>query len=266
MRQRVRRLLQRVAPTWTIGLLARRARAHSHRVVQEWGCGVLNQTLIKHLGPAVQEGPFAGAILGRMATAEHLGPYLLGVYESELDRAWDVVFRGSYPQIVDIGAKFGYYAVGFALRYPAAAVVAFDADSWARRATREMAAANRVTNITVLGVCGPDWLMSDLRDGAFVISDCEGYEAELFSAEVLPYLRTVTLIIETHDEAVPGVTDRLRLAFAQTHTVDVIADGIGRRFSTRTLDFLSDHDVQFANKEIRPPSQKWLLCVPKLTS
>ena len=56
-----------------------------------------------------------------------------------------------FPQIVDVGAKFGYYAVGLARRYPAAAVVAYDVDWWARRACRRMAAANGVGNVDGVG-------------------------------------------------------------------------------------------------------------------
>jgi len=252
-----------LAPRWTTAWLSRRARAHSHRVVKGWGCLELNATLIAHLGPTVQEGPFAGEILTPMASLEHLGPFLLGVYESELDEAWAAVFERSYTQIVDVGAKFGYYAVGLARRYPSAAVVAFDTDSWARRATHEMAVANQVTNIEVLVFCGPEWLQSKLRPGAFIVSDCEGYEAALFSAEVAPYLRDATMIIETHDLTVPGVTDQLRATFAATHDVRSFGVDAVRRVYSGPLDFLNAHDAEFANREIRPPSQQWLLCVPR---
>ena len=266
MKSLVRRLLMGIAPVWTTEWLSRRARAHSHRVVRGWGCAALNEKLITHLGPTVQEGPFAGEILTPMASAEHLGPFLLGVYESELDAAWDIVFRRTYPQIVDIGAKFGYYAVGLARRYPEAAVVAFDTDSWARRATREMAAANHVANIELRSFCGPEWLKSGLRPGAFVISDCEGYEADLFSPDVAPHLCDTTLIIETHDGIVAGVTDRLRAIFAPTHDVREFGVEASRRVSSRPLEFLSAQEAEFANREIRPPTQSWLLCVPRTRS
>jgi hypothetical protein len=57
-------------------------------------------------------GPFAAIDLTASADAEHLGPFLLGVYERELDGAWARIFRGEDTQILDVGAKFGYYAVG----------------------------------------------------------------------------------------------------------------------------------------------------------
>jgi hypothetical protein len=230
--------------------------------VKEWGCDALNRKLLEHLGNAVQQGPFAGLVLSPRTRAEHLGPYLLGVYESELDPAWKTVLRGTYSRIVDVGAKFGYYAVGLAKRYPETPVVAFDTDGWARRAIREMAAANGTGNVEVRGYCDPEWLVRNLGEGAFILSDCEGYEATLFNREILPALRTATLIVETHDRFVPGVSDRLRSDLAATHTVRVLGEGESRRTSSLDLDFLTEQERRLANDDIRSP-QLWLLCLPR---
>src|SRR5689334_13278165 len=105
-------LLYTAAPRWTAAVMSARARAHSHAVAKSWGCEALNRTLVERLGPVVQDGPFAGLALTPMSHREHLAPFLLGVYESELDGAWGAVWRGAYPQIIDIGARFGYYAIG----------------------------------------------------------------------------------------------------------------------------------------------------------
>ncbi len=75
------------APRWTTSLLSARARAHSHRVIASWGCGSLTRKLVERFGSDVQEGPFVGLTLTPMTYAEQLGPYLLGVYESELSGA-----------------------------------------------------------------------------------------------------------------------------------------------------------------------------------
>jgi hypothetical protein len=262
VRRLIRRALHRVAPRWTVEISSARARAHAHRLVRSWGCDVLNRKLIERFGPAVLEGPFAGLTLSPMTRAEHLGPYLLGVYESELDRAWETVFRRTYSQIVDVGAKFGYYAVGLAKRYPDAPVVAFDTDLWARRAVREMAAANGTPNVEVRSYCEPGWLVRELRQEAFIISDCEGYEGTLFGREVLPALRSATLIIETHDQFVPGVSERLRRDLGSTHAVRVFGEGEGRRVSSWDLGFLSEEERRLANDDIRS-EQLWLLCVPR---
>ena len=262
MKQFVKRMMYAVSPRWTTALMSSRARAQSHRVAASWGCGTINHKLIGQLGNHVQEGPFAGLKLTPMTYAEHLGPYLLGVYESELDAAWAVVFCGSYTQILDIGAKFGYYAVGLAKRYPSASVVAFDTDWWARNAVRELIVANNVGNIEVKGFCSRDWLTRHTQAAAFIISDCEGYEAVLFGPDVIPRLHTATLIIEAHDCFVPGMRDTLRGALGETHLVRVYSDDSGRRQPAHQLDFLSESERRLAVQEVRPP-QSWLLCLPK---
>jgi hypothetical protein len=263
MKQLIKRILYGVAPEWTTALMSAKARAHSHRVVQEWGCGPIHQKLIERLGTGVQEGPFAGMKLTDMTFAEQIGPYLLGVYESELDAAWETVFRGSYRQIIDIGAKFGFYAVGLARKYPQAEVMAFDTDWWARKAVREMAAANQTPNVKVVGFCTSGWLAQNTCEGAFIISDCEGFEGVLFSDEVIARLGTATLIVETHDCLVPGVCERLHQAFGKTHMVKIVGMDGSRRAPNVNLSFLaSDRDRELASQEARP-DQIWLLCLPK---
>jgi hypothetical protein len=261
LRRLIRRALHRVAPRWTVEISSARARAHAHRLVESWGCGELNRKLIGRFGASVQEGPFAGLILSPMTHAEHLGPYLLGVYESELEPAWETVFRRTYTQIVDVGAKLGYYAVGLARRYRQTPVVAFDTDVWARGAVREMAAPNGTPNVEVRSYCEPGWLVRNLREGAFVLSDCEGYEGTLFGREALPALRAATLLVETHDQFVPGVSERLRRDLGATHDVRVFGEGEARRVSSLDLGFLSEEERRLANDDIRS-EQRWLLCVP----
>lgn len=251
-----------VAPKHTTALLSARARAHSHRVVAQWGCVEINRRIAARFGSAVQEGPFRGTILTPTTHAEHLGPFLLGVYESELGPAWDVILGGTYPQIVDVGAKFGYYAVGLARLFPTAQVVAFDTDPWARAATREMVAANGTTNVAVRGFCDPRWMRTALLPGAFVFSDCEGFEGPLFTSEPIPHLASATLIVETHDELNPGVTERLRSRLSPTHAIRIFTGDSPRRESTRDLAFLSADERRLATHEVRGP-QAWLFCTPK---
>lgn len=262
MRQFAKRILGRIAPQWTTSLLSARARVESHRCVALWGSGPVVDRLIERFGNRVQEGPFAGLVLTPMALAEQLGPYLLGLYESELEGAWDIVFRGSYTQVIDIGARFGYYAVGLAKRYPQASVVAFDTDWWARKATRQMAAANGAWNVDVRSFCTPAWLERNAREDALILSDCEGYEAILFQPGIIPRLRSATLIIETHEVFSPGVINRLREAFGATHRVLEIGQEAARRTTSHSLDFLTDDERRLATREVRT-DQSWLLCLPR---
>ena len=262
MKRVLKSILYSICPKWTTAIMSARARAHSHRVVKEWGCWELNQKLVARFGPTVQEGPFQGTVLGPMSHLEHLGPYLLGVYESELDPAWDVILAHTYTQIIDVGAKFGYYAVGLARRFPEAEVVAFDTDRWARQATREMADLNGAHHVRVEGYCDPAWLAAHLRPGALIISDCEGYEGELLASRTISNLPTATLVVEVHEELSPGVSARLREALKPTHDIKELASGAKRRQSTLELTTFSDQERSMANNEIRPP-QNWYLCCPR---
>ena len=257
----MRSVLLSVAPRWGLEIMSARTRAHSQRMLASWGCGPVNRKLFEKLGTRVLGGPFAGLLLTDRLVVEQIGPYLLGVYESEIHEAWAVVFRKNYKQILDIGAKFGYYAVGLALRYPQADVVAFDTDWWARRALHEVAAANHVRNLDVRGLCSPDWLLRHLRPGALVVSDCEGYETTVLQPDRTESLRSATVIVESHDAIVPQTTERLMAALGATHRVRSFSSGVSRS-APEALDFLAPEERAIACQEVRSPTV-WLLCIPR---
>ncbi|MFM7128491.1 MAG: hypothetical protein ACKO0V_03930 [bacterium] len=261
-KQSLKNLLYRVAPRWTTEFMSARARAYSQKMIASWGCGEVNRLLADRCGMKVLSGPWAGMTLGPAALSEQLGPYLLGVYESELDAAWAQLLQQQYTQIVDIGAKFGYYAVGLARLYPAAPVIAFDTDWWARQAIHELAAANQTTNVNVCGYCSPEWLVSGVKAGALVVSDCEGFESALFSQATIQSLTKVTLIIETHDCFVPGVSDRLEQLFRGSHDCRRVGLTEQRRPSPVNLDFLTAEQRKLAEHEVRD-RQVWLVCTPR---
>lgn len=260
IKKTLKALLFAIAPQSAVALFSARARAHSHRVVESWGCLEINQQLIAKFGEVVQSGHFSGLVLSPMTRREHLGPFLLGTYESELDNAWEVILRGRYSQIIDVGAKFGYYAIGLARLFPETPVVAFDTDAWARKASREMAVANGVPNVVVRGFCSTPWLLTELRESAFIISDCEGYEGELLASVPIPQLSSATMLIELHEEMRPGVTEQIRARFEASH--DILAVGQGRRESTQDLGFLTEKQRHLATHEVRG-AQSWILCTPK---
>src|SRR5688500_9445100 len=148
----IRDLLRAVLPqTVLTALTARRGRRHSHRLNAEWGIVALSETLLERLEGSVQAGPFRGLVLPKAAAPEHLAPYLLGTYERELHDFWNALQPGSIPLIVNVGAKFGYYAVGLSvsLRAP---VIAYDPDPWAQRVLAQTAALNR-TEVAIRGRC-----------------------------------------------------------------------------------------------------------------
>lgn len=250
-----------IAPETFTALQSARARGHSHRLVREWGLLDLNRKLIDRYGPTVQAGPFAGMTLTPMTRREHLGPFLLGTYEAELHTWLERIAARPFSHILDVGAKFGYYAVGLARRMPATPVIAFDTDWWARAATEEMALANRVPHAVPSGYCSPRWLDRHLLPNAFVFSDCEGYEGELFGRSKTTALSTATLLIEIHDELVSGVGARIRARFAETHSVEA-AVAVPREPISALSEFLSTDEAATAIREYRGP-QEWLLLTPR---
>ena len=127
LKQHAKRVLTTLAPETTTAIQSARSRAHSHGLHRQWGIVDLNRKLISHFGPIVQWGPFRGHP-SPMTYPEHLGPYLLGIYEAELHPWLEEVAAGRYTQILDVGAKFGYYAVGLARRLPGVPITAFDTD------------------------------------------------------------------------------------------------------------------------------------------
>jgi len=263
LKRLIKAALYKLAPRWTTEFMSARARAHSHRVVRAWGCGEIAEAIFSKLGDRVLEGPFAGIQLTPMTKQEHIAPFLFGTYESELDPAWDAVLAGSYDRVIDIGSKFGYYAVGLALRFPQAVVTAFDTDPWARRATHEMMRANGTANVRVEGYCDQANLVSSAGERTFVISDCEGYEAQLFDANVAASLHAAVMIIETHDCLVQGTRRKLTELLDHTHTVRTIGGDSRRRVFDKPLEFLSESQRELALNEIRP-EQDWLICFPKV--
>jgi hypothetical protein len=251
-----------IAPQWTIERQSAKQSAAQRANAAKQGCPAINAAIAERYGHAVLEGPFAGTVISPMMMQDQIGPYLLGVYESELDSAWVRVLAGRYEQIIDIGAKFGYYAVGMARRYPDAEVHAFDTDPWARDVITEMAAVNATKNVHVGGFCTPAWMQANVKEHSFVFSDCEGYESVLFTPETVSTYRQSTLIIETHDCYVPGVTEQLRKVFAGTHELEIFGETSSHRASAVDLSFLSEPQRILATTEFRPP-QIWYLLTPK---
>lgn len=264
MKQLLKQLLFSTAPVWATSFFSERARVHSHRVIESWGCARINESLFARFGDRVLSGPFRGLVLSPPTKVEQIGPFLLGIYESELHPAWDIVLRGHFGQIVDIGAKFGYYAIGLARCYPASRVIAFDTDRWAQQVMGKMARDNGVSNVEIRHYCSPKWLANNLAEGAFVLSDCEGFEGKLFCSVPIPNLHTATLIIESHDDLVPGVSGRLRERLAPTHHVMEITSGSDHRINPVDLGFLDEREQSLATKEVRGGKQVWLLGLPKV--
>ncbi len=216
----------------------------------------------------VRGGPFAGMAYVHEASGSLLAPKLLGTYELEVHPAIEAMVARRPDVVVDVGAAEGYYAVGMARRVPAARVVAYDTDRYARHLLHRMVAANGVGDrVRVAGHCTAADLEATIAPAArpAVISDCEGFEDHLLAPDVAPALRRADVLVEVHGAVAAGVGDRLRQRFAATHHIQAVA--VRPRLATDgpADTGLPTADLRDALDEHRWDPSGWLYLTPLAT-
>lgn len=174
----------------------------------------------------IKNGPFKGMIYPEWnSRGSMLLPKLFGTYENELWEVIDKIKSNKYAKIIDIGCAEGYYAVGFARIFPLSKIVACDIDEKSRELCKRMAKANKVEDrVLVSGKFSfEDLKLIDPNSRNLIISDCEGFENDLFTEETLSHLVHSDLIIETHDFIIPGTLKKLSQLFSETHHLEIIS-------------------------------------------
>jgi hypothetical protein len=228
--------------------------------------------LARELSPSltVLHGPFRGLRYVRAeAAGSALLPKVLGCYEHELHPVIERVLRTDYTDIVDVGCAEGYYAVGFGMRSPAATVRAFDTSPRARRLCAELAEHNGVAARLRLGdLCNEAVLLGlPLGRRALIVSDCEGYEAQLFTPSVAVQLARHDLLIEVHEADDPDLSRTLQSRFAATHDITVV-DSVDDRHKLRLYELpeLAGYDSRTRLRivrEGRAGAMEWLYCAAR---
>ena len=259
-RQSLKRLLLRLFPVATTTLLSIRSRRLSHRLVRSWGLREIDDKIIDHYGLRVSGGPFEGLELPEAARAEHLGPYLLGTYESELHSWLEEIRSRNFNQIIDVGAKFGYYAVGLARWFPEAECLAYDTDPWARQAMDGAIRRNGVRNVAVGGYLRRGSLDVLIRPPTLIVSDCEGFEVELFLSGPADAFRECWLLIELHEAAAPGIGRAMSNHFRESHRVATVSK-TPREASAPLVELLGLEAAGRALVEARS-DQDWMFLRP----
>ncbi|WP_428929737.1 hypothetical protein [Marinibacterium sp. SX1] len=218
----------------------------------------------------VTAGPFAGMRYpDAAATGSALLPKLAGSYESELAEFIEIARSRDYGLILDIGCAEGFYAVGLARLFPDARVLAYDVDAGARAMCRRMAEANDVADrVDIQGFCDTARL-KELAGAprALLFADCEGFEAELFTAETAPALAGHDIIIECHDFKDPTITPGIVAAFSASHDVTFArARSELAKAQDPDLPAIRGYNAEtrrFIVSEARNPGQFWLFLSSK---
>lgn len=219
----------------------------------------------------VKNGIFKGM---RYPSADAVGsvllPKLLGSYEKELEDVFAEILHKDYGAIVDVGCAEGYYAVGLALRFPKARVYAFDTNKYAQKLCHEMARLNGVDGrLAIGGLLDESALLAlPLSGPALIITDCEGYEKQLFTPRVVAALARHDVLIEVHDLFDMEISAVLRERFKDTHNLRVIeSSDVPKKVRTYRFPELEPYDagVRFSILgEGRGGSMEWFYFTPKV--
>lgn len=216
----------------------------------------------------VLNGPFKGMRYPALRSAgSTVYPKLLGSYERELHGVVEAAVGRGYDAVVDVGCAEGYYAVGLGMRRPGARVFAYDTDPGALALCREMAALNGV-RVETGEFCDAEYLTGlDLGRRALVVSDCEGYETQLFSRETVARLRRHDFLVETHDFIDLEATQRVLAAFEPTHDCELI-ESVDDIIKAYTYEYAELRDFELperlrAVREGRPAIMRWVSATPR---
>lgn len=216
----------------------------------------------------VMNGPFKGMKYpGLNSICSAVYPKLLGSYELELLSTIETILRRDYDCIVDIGCAEGYYAVGIGRHMQNARVYVFDTCKEALQLCCEMAELNGV-RIVAGGHCSKETIMKlDLGRKAIIVSDCEGYEVELFDEELALTLGAHDVLIESHDFLDINSTKKLLDVFSRTHDCIVVesVDDIVKAYSYEFVE-LTDFNLSEKHQmlaEYRPTIMRWIFAKSK---
>ena len=216
----------------------------------------------------VRAGPFAGMRIKRSEAwgSDDLLPKVLGTYELELLPTLQRLQRQSFDIVLNIGAADGYYAVGAAMTIPAERYIAVDIDPAAKTALYDNARLNSVADKIEFHPRIDAQKLEDIvapSKQCLILSDCEGYELDLFGKGDLAHLQNCFLVIECHDVKGESTCIALSKIFPNTHKIEIIHECGRDPHSIEALEVLNSQKKWLAVCEHRNQSQSWLLASPK---
>ena len=239
---------------------------NSLRLLSKWRSVLIQNTLLKHQGTVVMQGPLAGMdFLPQSAEGCHIAK-LLGCYEQPLQPFIEEAIVKAYPTILNIGCAEGYYAVGMARRMPNTQVLAFDLNPKAQEVCAALAQKNDVSNRVKVGALfKPEDFEAYGDQKVLVLCDIEGAEKDLLNPEVAPALKGMDLIVESHECLLLGTTQLLINRFKDTHQITLVQDNGQRQLQDAPQWFtnLAHLDQLLATWEWRSGATPWLVMKAK---
>ena len=236
------------------------------RLLSKWRSVLIQNTLLEKEGTRVIQGPLKGLdFIEQSAEGCHIAK-LLGCYEQPLQPYISAAISKGYTTVLNIGCAEGYYAVGLARAMPEVKSLAFDTDPKAQVACKELAAKNGVSNrVEVSGLFTPSNFADYDQSSTLVFCDIEGAELELLDPEIAPALKSMDIIVESHECLRAGITDALITRFSVTHDIQLITDNGSRQLENSPAWFkqLSHLDQLLATWEWRSGPTPWLVMHPK---
>ncbi len=178
------------------------------------------------LGGRVLSGPFRGMRYSCRSVGSAFCPKIIGTYEMELSEVMSWISGRTFDRVIDICAAEGYYAVGLA-RMLGCNVHAFETEQDGQHLVAQMARSNHVhRRVSVHGICDPCSLSALLASTAamptLMVCDIEGFEGRLLDPVIVPGLSDCFILVEVHEQFVPGVQALLQNRFAMSHEMQFI--------------------------------------------
>jgi hypothetical protein len=239
---------------------------NSLRLLSKWRSLLIQNTFIQHHGTQIIQGPLVGMdFLRESAEGCHIAK-LLGTYEQPLQPYIEEAISKAYPTILNIGCAEGYYAVGMARRMPNTQFLAFDLNENAQEVCSALALKNNVSQrVTIGALFKPQDFATYENEKVLVLCDIEGAESDLLNPEIAPSLKSMDLIVESHECLIPGITDDLINRFNKTHEILLIHDNGQRHLvnSPSWFNNLSHLDQLLATWEWRSGATPWLVMTAK---
>lgn len=179
----------------------------------------------RRVNEQVQAGPFTGLTFPSAAAAAFHPSTFLGGYEKAIAPVVEEICKLDGAKVINIGASFGYYAVGFPFRNASIRSVCYETTPGKQQLIAEAAALNGVADrVQVRGYCTREELIREVNDATVIFSDCEGAELILVDPLRVPALARIPLLVEVHGFIIAGAEEEMVARFEATHTIQRLWD------------------------------------------